>query len=152
MSAERHCWDGVPGTARNRRTQVLQMYRGSRFWIWICLFLTDSVFGFAFFSLILDLDLDFLYCVLSTLYCTYIISNPILYLPYTYPLPNCTFLTLFEFCGLMGLSLDDVDAAATDFFFKFLKFSGPGPGSGLVGSSAAVAGLHRIMAITLAIR
>ena len=33
----------------------------------------------------------------------------------------------------------------------FLKFSGPEPASGQVGSSVAMAGLHRILAITLAI-
>ena len=47
-STERYCWDGVPATARNWRTQVLKMYRASRFCIWTCFFLTVSGFGFGF--------------------------------------------------------------------------------------------------------
>ena len=37
-------------------------------------------------------------------------------------------------------------------FLKILKFSGLGPVPGPVGSSTAITGLYRILAITLAIR
>ena len=61
--------------------------RASGLWVWICLFLTVSGFGFS-------------------LLCT--IPNLILYLPYAYHLPNCTLLTLFEFSRVYGKFFDRI--------------------------------------------
>ena len=61
----------------------------------------------------LDLDLDlpsphwfwiwiFIFSTVYFLYCTSTIPSPMLHLPYSYHLPNCTFLILYEFSGAYG--------------------------------------------------